>query len=227
MTVNQRVKKIIDDLYSGNKRAFATAIGVAPTVIENIVGTRKGNPSFDVCQKIISANANISTDWLITGIGEMLKGELIKAPEGRFKRHIRADREERIAFYETDFEAGKGVAFYDDIRHSEPAYYMDVPDFAGCTAFRTYGKSMQPQIEPGAILFGTKEEDWQEYLEYGQIYGIVLSDSKRLLKQIKKSKKSDEYFLLISANPEFDEFEIPKSKVKNLWLIHGWLNKNT
>lgn len=42
MTINDRVKIIIETLYNGNKRRFSSAIGVAPTVIENIVGTRQG-----------------------------------------------------------------------------------------------------------------------------------------------------------------------------------------
>ena len=52
MTVNDRLQQVIDVLYGGNKRAFSTAIGVNPTVIENIVGSRKGKPSYDVLFKI-------------------------------------------------------------------------------------------------------------------------------------------------------------------------------
>jgi hypothetical protein len=75
MTINQRFEEIIQKLYSGNKRAFSKAIGVSPTVIENVVGTRKGNPSFEVVQKVVNAIANIDTDWLITGDGTMLRQE--------------------------------------------------------------------------------------------------------------------------------------------------------
>jgi transcriptional regulator with XRE-family HTH domain len=62
---------IIKELYSGNKRAFANAIGVSATVIENVVGTRQGKPSYDVLEKIC-ANANISAEWLLMERGEML-----------------------------------------------------------------------------------------------------------------------------------------------------------
>lgn len=73
MTINERFDKVIKELYKGNKRAFAITVGVAPTVIENIVGTRKGNPSFEVLYKTLYANANISAEWLILEIGEMIK----------------------------------------------------------------------------------------------------------------------------------------------------------
>lgn len=70
MTINERMNHIIKELYSGNKRAFANA-GVSATVIENVVGTRQGKPSYDVLEKIC-ANANISAEWLLMERGEML-----------------------------------------------------------------------------------------------------------------------------------------------------------
>lgn len=69
MNVNDRFGKIIRTLYGGNKSAFANAIGVAPSVVENIVGKRQGKPSFDVVEKVC-AIAEVNTTWLITGRGE-------------------------------------------------------------------------------------------------------------------------------------------------------------
>ena len=84
MNINQRFTEIVNVLYSGNKRHFAKIIGVNPTVIENVVGKRQGNPSFEVVQKILSAIANINPDWLITGQGTMLRSSVPElASEGR------------------------------------------------------------------------------------------------------------------------------------------------
>lgn len=69
MSINERFGKIIRILYDGNKRAFATDVGIAPTVVENIVGKRQGKPSFDVIEKVC-ALANVNTEWVITGRGE-------------------------------------------------------------------------------------------------------------------------------------------------------------
>lgn len=52
MTVNERFETIIRVLFGGNKRAFALHVGISPTVVENVVGTRKGKPSFDVLEKV-------------------------------------------------------------------------------------------------------------------------------------------------------------------------------
>jgi hypothetical protein len=70
--VQERIRTIIEYQFSGNKAAFSRQIGVAATVIENVVGTRKGKPSYDVIEKIC-ANANINPVWLLTGEGEMLR----------------------------------------------------------------------------------------------------------------------------------------------------------
>lgn len=71
MTINERFTVIINTLYSGNKSAFAKAIGVAPSVVDNIVGKRQGKPSYDVIEKV-SALAAVNLNWLISEIGEPL-----------------------------------------------------------------------------------------------------------------------------------------------------------
>lgn len=66
MTINNRFEWIIKILFHGNKSAFAKSVGISPTVVENVVGTRKGKPSYDVLYKVC-ANANISAEWLFFG----------------------------------------------------------------------------------------------------------------------------------------------------------------
>ncbi len=75
MTVKERFDVLIKHFASGNKREFSKKIGVSPTVVENIVGARRGNPSFEVLQKILYAFADINASWLITGNGTMFRHE--------------------------------------------------------------------------------------------------------------------------------------------------------
>ncbi len=72
MSINERFSQIITALFSSNKSAFASAIGVTPSVVDNLVGKRHGKPSFDVVEKV-SALEEININWLLTGEGEMLK----------------------------------------------------------------------------------------------------------------------------------------------------------
>jgi len=130
-----------------------------------------------------------------------------------------------IPFYNADFMAGAAEMYYEDAT-IYPEYYMDVPEFYGCTAFRAYSDSMESKIRSGNILFGIKINDWRSHLEYGQIYGITCTDGRRYLKYIRKDK-DDKHFLLKSENENYDDFTIPKSKINNIWLIEGWLDKRT
>jgi phage repressor protein C with HTH and peptisase S24 domain len=187
-------------------------------------------PSVSLLQDISNRFEKYSLDWLITGSGKRLKkteeisGNYVLAPTGRLPR--KSTQEGRLVpFYDVDFAAGD-IEFYSDNTSILPAYTMDVPEFSGCTAFRTYGDSMEPAIRSGSILFGTRLEDWQSHLEYGQIYGIVCRDDRKYLKYIRKDKENPKtHFLLVSENDSYDDFELPKEKIKSLWLIHGWINK--
>lgn len=166
-------------------------------------------------------------------IEKLLKGELESmesknilhlAPQGRLPKRTTPD--EHIPFYDVDFAAGD-IEFYNGQSTIQAAYTMDIPEFSGCTAFRTYGDSMTKLIKSGDILFGTRIDEWQSHLEYGQIYGIICTDKRRYLKFIRKSQKEETHFLLKSENQNYDDFLLPKSKIKSIWLIHGWMNKRT
>lgn len=41
MDINGRFNQIITTLFKGNKSAFASAVGVTPSVVDNIVGTER------------------------------------------------------------------------------------------------------------------------------------------------------------------------------------------
>ena len=67
--------ELINSISKGNKRAFSNLVGVTPTVIENIVGTRKGKPGYELLEKIAFAIEYINLDWLLTGRGSMLRSD--------------------------------------------------------------------------------------------------------------------------------------------------------
>lgn len=132
--------------------------------------------------------------------------------------------EDLVPYYSADFVGGNAVATFDD-QTVKPEYYMDIPDFRGCVAFRAYSDSMEPAIRSGSILFGTKLRDISS-IEYGQVYGVILKDGRRMLKYIRKHpSKPDDYFVFSSENSAYDDMEIHKEQVKSLWLIHGHLSK--
>lgn len=227
------VSRIVDFIeFAGiNKSAFYKKTGFSNGYLDKVKEL-----GADKIEIIIEKYPDINVEWLITGKGKMLKhnqdvGALnepkslyVTAPKGRLNK--RKKGKSLIDFYDTDFAAGD-IEFYDDTAMITPAYQMDIPEFSGCTAFRTYNNSMEKIIHSGDILFGTNELGWRDGVEYGQIYGIVCQDRRKFLKYIRKSPdKEDTHFLLRSENEaEYDDFLFPKDKIKSVWLIHGWLKK--
>lgn len=67
--INERIKEIVDK--SGKSvRAYAEFAGIAQTTLNDCI---KGStePKFGLIDKIVSAEPNINTDWLLTGKGDM------------------------------------------------------------------------------------------------------------------------------------------------------------
>lgn len=230
-TVKERILQVVENKGFVKERFFEK-IGMT---YGNFTGSSKKTPiNSTAIGNILLAIPDLSAEWLITGNGPMLKeienglkenaASYIKSPIT--KRLTKPKPQGLIQFYDVDFSAGD-IEFYEDNFTIKPAYTMDIPEFNGCTAFRTYNNSMEKLIYSGDIVFATKEESWQDGLEYGQIYGIVCHNRRKYLKYIRKSPDKDAtHFLLKSENAqEYDDFEIPKDKVKSIWLIHGWLKK--
>lgn len=153
-----------------------------------------------------------------------INAEIVKSNKNEaLKKHVGL----LVPFYDIDFSAGADISTIDNTQ-VQPDYYMDVPEFSGCTAFRAYSDSMEKLIKSGSILFGTKVDEWNIHLEYGQIYGIICRDGRRYLKYIRRHLENPkELFLLKSENQMYDDFDIPKTAIRSVWLIHGWLNKRT
>ena len=66
-TINDRMEMLVNELFDGNKAAFAKAIGLPPTGLSNYLGSkRRSKPSVDMVTKIVT-NLNVDAYWLLTG----------------------------------------------------------------------------------------------------------------------------------------------------------------
>jgi transcriptional regulator with XRE-family HTH domain len=70
MNIQERLQLLINEL-NKNENSFAKAIGVASSVIYNIVGGRLNNPSVEVVEKILRAFPKVNPTWLILGDGSI------------------------------------------------------------------------------------------------------------------------------------------------------------
>jgi hypothetical protein len=72
-TVTQRLNLMVDAFERGVKSAFAQRIGISQQGAHDLLGSRKGGPSFKVLTKILESYPQIRIEWLLLGEGEMLK----------------------------------------------------------------------------------------------------------------------------------------------------------
>lgn len=74
-----RIREVID--YSQlSAAAFADTIGISRSGLTHLL-TGRNQPSLDVAKKILAKYPEISTEWLIMGMGEMMRPEAGATPE--------------------------------------------------------------------------------------------------------------------------------------------------
>lgn len=212
MNINHRFNTLIKELYKGNKRAFAMAIGVNPTVVENVVGTRQGKPSYDVLEKII-ANANISAEWLFTGKGSMKKESKDIPIAKKSLSNI-----EGIPLIPLSAMAG---VFTDDI----PVLEMEceryvVPAFKGADFLMPVkGSSMYPKYNSGDIVACKRLDIDNAFFQWNKVY-VLDTDQGPLIKRVKPGSDKD-HLLIVSDNEHYEPFELHLNRIYHLALVIG------
>ena len=208
MTINERFLKIIKVLYGGNKSAFANAIGVTPSVVENIVGKRQGKPSFDVLEKT-SAIAEINITWLVTGHGEMFK-----PVTDEVETEEEVERKPRIPI---DAAAGAlsslSEAVMEDDCEMRPVI-SNLPDYDFTIGVK--GDSMQPEFQSGDEV-ACRFIDKSTFIQWGKPH-VLDTNEGVVLKRIYNRKDS---ILCRSDNPAYEDFEIPKEDILCIALVVG------
>lgn len=219
MSTKERILLFIEHV-NISQGAFEKECGISNGYINNIresIGPK-------ILDKITAKYPELNKIWLLHGEGEML----LKIAGSQSKNYISKRRDLKnsqtsiVKFYDVDFAAGNVELFEDE---HKPTYEMDLPNFKGCIAFRTYGDSMQPLINNGTIVIAKECKDWMDYIPYGEVFGVVTTDGRKYLKYIKKSEKPNTHISLHSVNKHYNPFDIPKSKIKSIWLVCGSLNK--
>lgn len=209
--INDRIRDLIKYFADGNKRKFSQLTNLSPSVVENLVGTRQGKPSFEVLEKIICAFANINTDWLITGRGEMLLDDN--------KHFIEPAKmsETAVPFYDIPVSAGAlGVLTYSKDA-MQPDGYIDMEVFRRCEAILpVIGVSMEPEIHSGDLI-GIKRlnnYNWS-YIQTGKVY-MIITHEERMIKYITKADDPD---FIVCSSPNYHDFRVLKSDILEIYRV--------
>lgn len=102
--------------------------------------------------------------------------------------------------------------------------FTDAQD--GDIAMIISGNSMDPTCPAGSKVLLREVKSWQEYFGFGNIFVLLLSDGRRILKEVQKyPEDSKNYILCKSHNAKYPEEELPKKMISSVWKVVKILNE--
>lgn len=233
-TINNRIQQIIDELYSGNTRGFATTINANYQTIRNIIGERQSIPSSSILEDIINSIDCISANWLLTGKGEIFKTSDNTTADTemsvyKLKTDYFGTEKQNIPLYEISGAAGLSTLFSNQVQQI-PLDYINIPNAPACDgAIFVRGDSMYPILKSGDIVCYKTIYDI-ENIYYGEMYLLdidVEGDQYLTFKYVQKSELGKDYVCLVSHNTHHSPKDILKSNIRALALVKVSIRYNT
>lgn len=237
-TINQRIREIIEKRHEGSANALAKLAGISQSTLKDIIGEKANKPGYDTIVKILKAESNnlfgeISSDWLLFGRGSMVSD--VEKPVDKLQKltaRIPTATNNAINYKLVPLLNLDAVG---DIHSPNvvPGDY-EYPDqlipftdaLEGDVALTVSGESMSPTCPPGSRVLIRQVPQWREYFGYGNIFVLLLTDGRRILKEVQKySEDSKNYILCKSHNDKYPEEELPKSMIASVWKVIKILNE--
>lgn len=190
--------------------SFARALGVDPGYISRIL-SGKLNVTESFINRIV-VNLNVSKQWLRDGTD---------VPFPREHKDIRSGDTPGAPVYDIDISAGTtplSRMFTDE----RIVGRVKLPGINEANPIvRVNGNSMMPVIPPGSYI-SIRPLEPSAPMAWGRICVVVLPDY-RLVKYVRRNDKPD-YVTLHSANPAYDDIEVPRSDIEGLYLVENVIN---
>jgi len=217
MQVQERIRKIADELFNGNISAFCRAIDVKQPTMNTILGERKSKPSYDVLLNIVNAKAlNISAEWLLNGEGDMLTQKK-EAP-----KTSSADTTKKNGYITyllpmsamggslTGF-AEPGVLLQNCEAVVSPIENVDF-------AITVYGDSMAPEYPSGSRIL-IKKINPNLFIDWGKVY-VLDTPNGVIVKEVHESNREG-YVSCYSINPDpkFKPFDVLMDEVFGMYRV--------
>lgn len=226
MAINQRIKELLEIVPNRTIAELARVVDVKASTLRDIIGTRQTKPGFDILRAIIdNKELNVNAEWLMTGVGDMLKSELPEVAEPSIEYDIgpRKNYEfEGAPYYNVDFIGGFDLVINDQTVN--PSYYVDFRPYnkPGIIWCNITGSSMEPRINHGDKI-AIVEISISDVL-FGKIYGIITNAGMRTVKWIVRSPIEDCYRLVPeNKDPKFGDYQdIPISSIYKVFLVEGY-----
>lgn len=210
--IKDRVLQLAEFLGVGKKK-FCEQIGMT---YSNFTGKAKETPlNSTAIGNILSIVPNINIEWLITGIGDIMRTD--------------ADVQEQVAAAEPTavggiplipIEAMAGVLSGNSTQVMErECEHYNIPMFKGAEfLIRISGDSMQPKYYSGDIV-ACKRLPLDTFFQWNRVY-VVDSEQGVIIKRVRRGS-DDRHIVFVSDNTAYEPFELPLEKIYSIALVVG------
>ena len=170
-----------------------------------------------VVAKILNNYPEIDPDWLLNGIGDMLRKNnqaISVAPNDNSDYYL-------VPLYSFDAagsmdRSNSEVSTFSYIERYIPFTEARKGDFA----MSVLGNSMQPIYPSGSIVLLREVLDWRNYFGYGDTFVLTLNDERRILKKILRSAMNPKtHILCVSINPEYPAEELARDSIYSVYKV--------
>jgi phage repressor protein C with HTH and peptisase S24 domain len=226
-TIKERVVSLIENEKVA-KEVFFNKIGVTSA---NFRGKAKDTPlNSTAIANIYAEFPNISLEWLLTGVGKMYRndenyeqqesssmGQGSRSARDRFIHRDKNEDYRLVPLISIDL-IGKDMAINKSRPHLKKVPFLGAEEKDIC--FTIIGSSMLPTYQPGSIALAREVENWRDYFGYGEIYCILLTDGRKILREVRKYEANPKDYILCVAHSEaIAAEELPRDMISRVWKI--------
>lgn len=198
---------------------FAARVGVNPTNLSKYLSGKI--PVTDSLLNKVVVNTGVSKAWLAEGAD-------VPFPRESAPRVIESERPVRlresrqgVPVYDIDVTAGK-VELSRMLTVDRIEGYIDLPRLdPDCVIVRVNGDSMEPAIHNGGFV-SIRPITNPGNIFWGRIYVVVMEDY-RMVKYLRRNP-DPAMVTLRSANPAYDDMEVPRADIQSLFLVEAILH---
>ena len=217
--------------------------GITISALEKKIGASKGVLSRAIAkgtdiqakwiESLVENYPMYSTEWLLTGEGDMLKSNkyepIVEVKPIHHPRSIEK-KEDTQVIYLYDFEATAGLKTLFDNKGNNIIDTIKIPKLPKCDgAIHIVGDSMYPLLKSGDIILYREISPSIENIIYGEMYLLsydIDGDDYVVVKYIRKSEKGEPFITLGSENPDYASRDIDFHRITAIALVKASVRIN-
>lgn len=227
MTKKERLEAIIAHYCDGKPTVFAKHIGVAPSTISSWLA----RDTYDY-ELLFAKCEEISPSWLLTGEGDMLKQHTPQKEQTKSRQEAEMiptiftcnnthDNAPLIPLVTQNAVAGFGNENF-AIQEADVKEYYVVPKFRYHQVdfmIEISGSSMYPKYNSGDVVACTILHDGA-FIQWNKCHIVATREQGILCKRLMPGA-SDDCLKMVSDNPNYPPFDVPKNEITGIALIVG------